>query len=110
MTRTPEQIARDFVVKFYMKPFKTKSGAEEPDDQEVDMHIFLAGWNARGKADKKEIKVDFTDGCCYRWATSFLRAIRKLDHKKTKAISCCSNEVRNMDGGCDSCGDPCVRI
>jgi hypothetical protein len=22
--------------------------------------------------------------------------------------SCCSNEQRNMQGGCDNCGDPCL--
>ena len=23
-------------------------------------------------------------------------------------LPCCPNEKRNMNGGCDSCGDPCL--
>ena len=29
-----------------------------------------------------------------------------LSHHKA-CRNCCDNEKRNMDGGCDSCGDPC---
>ena len=27
---------------------------------------------------------------------------------KERSVSCCSNEKRNMNGGCDNCGDPCL--
>ena len=28
--------------------------------------------------------------------------------KCTSHVPCCDNEHRNMNGGCDNCGDPCL--
>ncbi len=36
---------------------------------------------------------------------SKLRAAR--DRIRRDTYDCCENENRNMDGGCDNCGDPC---
>lgn len=35
-----------------------------------------------------------------------LKILAKLE-REHRHCSCCDNEKRNMDGGCDNCGDPC---
>jgi len=53
-------------------------------------------------------------GCSYRHECSHVKCpLRKpltadFTPKSAYTQPCCDNERRNMNGGCDNCGDPCL--
>lgn len=52
----------------------------------------------------------------YQWNVSTQRweykdsqpSVLKNREEVSKPTPCCSNEKRNINGGCDNCGDPCL--
>ena len=64
----------------------------------------------RRRRDCNEMQVDFwmAEATAHQRCEAFLRVKGLWKERQTAVQPCCENEKRNMNGGCDNCGDPAL--